>query len=48
MSAAEYTALETRSLADLLTLPFWQLVNYMEACDRPRRLIILQAMTPKK
>jgi hypothetical protein len=47
MSAAEYTALESRTLAELLALPFWQLVNFMEACDRPRRLMILQAMTPK-
>jgi hypothetical protein len=48
MSAAEYTELENRPLDELLTLPFWQLVNFMEACDRARRLIILQAMTPKK
>lgn len=44
MSAAEYTVLENRPLAELLTLPFWQLVKFMEACDRPRRLLILQAL----
>jgi hypothetical protein len=47
MSAAEYTALENRPLAELLALPFWKLISFLEACDRPRRLIILQAMTPK-
>lgn len=48
MSAAEYTVMESLPLAELITTPFWQLINYMERCDRARRLIILQAMTPKK
>jgi hypothetical protein len=48
MSAAEYTALESLPLADLLRRPFWQLINFMERCDRARRLVILQAMTPKQ
>lgn len=40
--------MESLPLADLIARPFWQLINYMEACDRARRLIILQAMTPKQ
>ena len=44
MSQAEYSALESLSLEQLRTLPFWQFMRFFEACDKARRLIILQSL----
>ena len=46
MSQAEYSALESLSLEQLRTLPLWQFVRFFEACDKARRLIILQSLQP--
>ncbi len=44
MSATEYNELSSKTLLELRDLPFWQFARFVEACDRPRRLIILQSL----
>lgn len=48
MSQAEYSAFETMPLEQLRALPFWQFVRFFEACDKARRLIIMQSLQPSK
>lgn len=44
MSSAEYTAMNAHSVAELRSLPFWQVIRYIEASSPIRRRMLLAAL----